>query len=65
MSIVGPVEPAHKQRAHPGEGPGEWPHHWPVSERFGHGEVRKSMWERPAVPGILDGDIHGEIPRGL
>lgn len=62
MSVVGPVEPAHERRAYPGEGPGEGPEQGPVSERFCHGEVREPMWEGPAVPGVLDGDIHGEVP---
>lgn len=61
MAIVGPIEPAHKGWAHPGEGPGHGPDKWPIRERFRHGEVRESMWEGPTVPGILDGDIHDEI----
>ena len=64
MAIVEPVEPAHERRAHPREGPGQGPDKWPISERFCQGEVRESMWEGPAVPGILDGDIHDENPEG-
>lgn len=63
MAIVEPVEPAHKGRAHPGERPGQGPDKWPIRERFCKGEVRKSMWEGPTVPGILDGDVHVEIPK--
>ena len=62
MSIVGPVEPAHERRADPGERPGERPDQWPVNERFCKGKVREPIWEGPTVPGILDGDIHDEIP---
>lgn len=62
VSIVRPVEPAHERRAYPGEGPGEGPEQGPVSERFCQGEVRMPMWVGPTVPGILDGNIHDEVP---
>ena len=65
MSIVRKVEPAHQRRAHEGVGEGEGHHHLPVSERFCQGEVREAVWEGPAVPGVLDGNIHGEKMMGV
>lgn len=65
MAIVGPVEPPHEGRAHPGEGPGQGPDNWPVSGRVCQGEISESMWEDAPVPGILDRDIHYEIPREM
>lgn len=61
VAIVRPAEPAHDGRAHPGEGPGQGPEKWPIRERLCHGEVGEARWEDSTVPGILDGDIHGEI----
>lgn len=65
MAIVGPVEPAHEGRAHPGKGPGQGPHNWPISERFCQGEISESMWEDAPVPLILDRDVHDEIPKEM
>lgn len=61
VPIFRPVEPACEQRTHPGEGPGEGPHQGPISERFCQGEVSQPMRKGPAIPGVLDGDIHDEM----
>lgn len=65
VAIVGPAEPAHDGRAHPGERPGQGPENRPIGERLGHGEVGEARWEDPTVPGKLDGDIHDEIPNTM
>lgn len=65
VAIVGPAEPAHDGRAHPGERPGQGPEKRPIGERLCHGEVGEARWEDPTVPGKLDGDIHDEIPKTM
>ena len=62
MTVFRPVEPTAERGATPREGPGRRPDKRPVGERFCQGEVGEAMWESPTVPGILDGDIHDEIP---
>lgn len=56
MSIVGPVKPRQEGRADPGEGPEEGP----VSQWFCQVQIKEAVWEGLAVPGVLNGNIHGE-----
>lgn len=61
VTILWPVDPPHEGRAYPGERPGEGPHHWPVNERFCQGEVSEAARQGPAVPGVLNRNVHGDM----
>lgn len=56
VSIIEPVKPVQEGRADPGQGPKEGP----VSQWFWRVEISESVWEGLAVPGVLNGNIHGE-----